>query len=591
MQIKFFGWILGSISLLILFRLSLATVTTAVAAVPEQPPECAEIYFVQWDDTLSKIANKFLGDIEAYPAILAATNLHAEADASFAHITNPDEIEIGWKVCIPVKEAAEALLAEAVVAAASYRRSVPTSPPKTVSVEPYTLDDYVAEHSFSRQVKAAWIYESPERLSRFEIPGDYHARFNAYGYRANYFWNEFLSDGYFTDSGIFDALPAEVWVYRAPWGSAFPRYRYPPNVTLPTGLTTNAFGWRGGSINFDKPLRTIRIACVGASTTVSGHGYYHSYPELLQHWLNLWAEEQGYSLKFEVINAGREGIGSIDIASVVRHEILPMDVDYIIYYEGANQFTVQTMVKYADDIVFGEPPAGLVPHAANIEAEDKSLLDQLSEYSALAARARNIVEQFLYTGEEPPKPEQTFFLPKGQNEFAPRRENLGEALALRKILNHLDQIKADVDQKEIKLFIGTFDWFAYDDMVLDPGRHRNLYIYLNRVYWPVTYANMRRMADYQNRVFRRWAADNQVPVIDVAGQMPRQPDLYGDAIHNTPLGVRIRAWINFEAILPSLEKDIEAGLLPRRDQVFLKEHPYIQPGHKIKPFGSLQKQN
>jgi hypothetical protein len=289
----------------------------------------------------------------------------------------------------------------------------------------------------------------------------------------------------------------------------------------------------------------------------------------------LWATENGYRVRFEVINAGREGIGSRDIATVVRYEILPMQVDYVIYYEGSNQFDPRSMVNLPPDVTLGQPPPGLVPNFSNLQSSDKSWLDQLSEYSALAARLRSLVEQATLAGTEPPKPEQTFYLPTGVDEFKPDRAHLDGALTLRSILNDLDQIKKDLDAHQVKFVLATFDWFVYEGLVLDPVRHRVLYGYLNRVYWPISYANMRRMADFQNRVFSMWTAENRVPLIDVAGQMPKHPDLYDDAIPNTQLGIRIRAWINFQTILPLLKQDIAAKRLPRPAPVTYTQHPYL----------------
>jgi hypothetical protein len=191
------------------------------------------------------------------------------------------------------------------------------------------------------------------------------------------------------------------------------------------------------------------------------------------------------------------------------------------------------------------------------------------------------VEAYAVTGAEPPKPEQTFHLAEGVDEFQPSRATLDDALSLRTILDSLDEMKEDLDQKEAKLLVATFNWFAYEGMILDPTRHRNLYIYLNRVYWPITYANMRRMADFQNRVFRMWAAENQVGLVDVAAQTPHQPDLFDDAIHDTPLGIRIRGWITFEYLVPVLKQRLEAGELPQHDRIFLKEHPYITSEYKM----------
>lgn len=558
---------LTSLSILtLLFSLSLPPSVAAPA------PACVEVYTVQADDWLSKVADKLLGDLLAYPAIMAATNQQHQRDVTFAQITNPDVIEVGWKLCIPGGEEAGSLLTEA---APELIPAPPVAPLNTAA--PYTLDDFVGQFRFSPYIQAEWVASSPPEVAKYDILPEYQARVEQYGYRANYLWNEYLSDQYFTTSGIFRATPPQVYIYHAPWQTSYPRYRYPPNVTLPTGLTTNQFGWRGPQLELKKPARTIRIACVGASTTVDGHSLKYSYPELLQHWLNLWAEANRYNLRFEVINAGREGIGSRDIAAVVRYEILPLNVDYVIYYEGSNQFDPRSMVSFPADVTLGQPPPDLVPNFANVQSTDKSWLDQISEYSALAARLRSLVEQATLTGAEPPKPEQSFFLPEGIDEYKPDRAHLGRALALKAILDDLDSLKKELDSQHVKFIMTTFDWFAYDGLLLDPARHRTLYGYLNRVYWPISYANMRRMADFQNRVFRLWAAENQVPLIDVAGQMPKHPDLYDDAIHNTQLGIRIRAWINFQTLVPLLKRDIETKRLPQPAQLTYPQHPYIQP--------------
>ncbi len=540
-------------------------------------PACAEIYTVQADDWLSRVADKLLGDLLAYPAIVEATNQQHRRDTTFAQIINPDVIEVGWKLCIPGGQEAGRLLTQAAPELVPAPPVTPASP-----TTPYTLADFTAQFRFSPYVHSEWVETSPPEVARYDILPEHQARAEQYGYRANYLWNEYLSDQYFTASGIFRATPPQVYTYHAPWQTSYPRYRYPPNVTLPTGLTTNQFGWRGPQLELKKPARTIRIACVGASTTVDGHSLKHSYPEFLQHWLNLWAEANRYHVHFEVINAGREGIGSKDIAAVVRYEVLPLDIDYVIYYEGSNQFDPRTMVSFPSDIALGQPPPDLAPNFANVQSSDKSWLDQISEYSALAARLRSLVEQATLTGAEPPKPEQTFFLPEGLDEYKPDRAHLGRALALKSILADLDQIKQDLDTHNVKFVLDTFDWFAYDGLILDPVRHRTLYGYLNRLYWPISYANMRRMADFQNRVFRLWAAENGVPLIDVAGQMPKHPDLYDDAIHNTQLGIRIRAWINFQTLVPLLKRDIETGRLPRPAQLNYTQHPYIQNQFEIR---------
>jgi outer membrane biosynthesis protein TonB len=70
---------------------------TVTAAEQEQ----GQIYIVQADDWLSKLALKFYSDMMQYPVIVEATNAKAREDSSFTIITNPDLIEIGQKLWIP----------------------------------------------------------------------------------------------------------------------------------------------------------------------------------------------------------------------------------------------------------------------------------------------------------------------------------------------------------------------------------------------------------------------------------------------------------------------------------------------------------
>jgi molybdate transport system substrate-binding protein len=87
-----------------------------LAAPTGQAEACAEVYTVQVDDWLSKIADKFLGEVLAFPAIFAATNQQHTVDPTFARIENPDLIEAGWQLCIPSPETAQAILTQATAA-------------------------------------------------------------------------------------------------------------------------------------------------------------------------------------------------------------------------------------------------------------------------------------------------------------------------------------------------------------------------------------------------------------------------------------------------------------------------------------------
>ncbi len=100
-------------SLILLITLLTALVSAASAAPPAQE---GQEYIVSADDWLSKLAEKYLGNVLAYPAIVEATNNKHAEDASFAVITNPNLIEPGWKLWIPSAEEAAAYMGGAVPA-------------------------------------------------------------------------------------------------------------------------------------------------------------------------------------------------------------------------------------------------------------------------------------------------------------------------------------------------------------------------------------------------------------------------------------------------------------------------------------------
>lgn len=97
--------VVSMVSMLAFWLTSVPVVTLAQGGAA-----CESDVVVQADDWLSKIAEKFLGDVLAFPAIAQATNAKAAADKSYAVIANPDVIEPGWKLCIPSAADAQAML-------------------------------------------------------------------------------------------------------------------------------------------------------------------------------------------------------------------------------------------------------------------------------------------------------------------------------------------------------------------------------------------------------------------------------------------------------------------------------------------------
>lgn len=378
-------------------------------------------------------------------------------------------------------------------------------------------------------------------------------------------------------------LPDPFTVFAPPGGRLAPRYRYPLSRTLPSGLITNAFGFRGRELAVDKPLRTVRIGFVGASTTVEAPRLPFSAPELIEHWLSLWAAAHHPEVRFETLNAAREAIQSPDLRAIVEDELLPLAVDYVVYYEGANQLqpvTVQKHVRVDGDYRLAQPPDGLVGNFDQKEGDDAGFVDRVCTFSATASLLRAALR-----GEhrlaEPPKPAQRLELPDGCEQGPFPLERAGEVLELGAIGGDLDGIRAACAAHDAHLVLCTFAWLAHDGLLLHPVTGRNVFIQLNRVYWPFRYQTVQALAAVQNRFFTAWAAAHDVDLIDVAAQLPADPRLYFDAIHHTELGVRLKAWVMFCRLTQCLERDLARGKVPVPDRVHDARHPNIGPGRKL----------
>jgi sugar lactone lactonase YvrE len=98
-----------SLTALVLLLLALVPVVSSA----QDGVACAAEVTVQKDDWLSKIAEKYLGDVLSWRAIMAWNNKAAEAEPDkYDYIENPNLIVVGWSLCIPSAGDAEATLGE-----------------------------------------------------------------------------------------------------------------------------------------------------------------------------------------------------------------------------------------------------------------------------------------------------------------------------------------------------------------------------------------------------------------------------------------------------------------------------------------------
>lgn len=368
----------------------------------------------------------------------------------------------------------------------------------------------------------------------------------------------------------------QVFVFEPLNPGEFPTFRFLRRAAYPSGLITNQFGWRGPEVALQKPDRTIRVAFVGASTTAGYHGARASHPEHIGVWLNLWAKARGLGVRFEVINAAREGINSNSIAEVVRQEVLPLEPDLVVYYEGSNQFWPASFIEW---------PAGSMPERPRLDPRTPWPAER---FSVLAVRGRSWYDAWKGSSREPKKPTLPVRWPAQLDELDPALDSPVIPLNLNVILADLETMRTSLTSSGGDLVIASFVWLVADGLQLDPRRDGSVYSYLNQTFWPFSYAHMRRMADFQNRVFAKYARTKGLDLIDLAGVYPRDPELFADAIHFKSGGTRLQSWLVLQQLIPLIERRIASGALPRPARTHLAQHPaFAQDPRRLVPVSSF----
>ncbi len=121
--------------------------------------------------------------------------------------------------------------------------------------------------------------------------------------------------------------------------------RFKPDFVLKTFNTTvmmeqfstNSHGFRGPEVRLPKPPGTVRIACIGGSTTVWGFRDTLTYPAMLQHMLREAYPAQAD--RIEVVNCGIYGLNSAEDPALVE-EVAALEPDLLVQYNLINDLTI-----------------------------------------------------------------------------------------------------------------------------------------------------------------------------------------------------------------------------------------------------------
>lgn len=161
--------LMGLASLILALTVVLSLVPTQTLA--QGGVVCESDYVVQADDSLSVVAERYYGNVLAFPVIADANNEIAASDSSYAPIDNPDVIEVGWKLCIPGGEVAQTMLNDTVFTAVSSGEStlVVGLTEDTVTLDPSGAYEFHAT-SIHRPVYETLTAFPPGRVDEI-VPG------------------------------------------------------------------------------------------------------------------------------------------------------------------------------------------------------------------------------------------------------------------------------------------------------------------------------------------------------------------------------------------------------------------------------------
>ena len=431
---------------------------------------------------------------------------------------------------------------------------------------------YVAGVPRAPGVDRGWYERNPPSHPKIAVTAAIAKRYERYKNTADpavafYLWNRLGLQEYMCNNEtrrLYDGYD-DFLVFDSPSGSQWPMFRHPPHAQPPGWFPTNNWGWRGPDVMLNKPSGTIRIAFLGSSKTIDPFGVPFSHIEYIGEWLMLWMRAQHSQYRVDVINASRSGIDEVQIAAILRDEVLQFEPDLLID-DGGNNFGPQLLLPLQ---------ARTLPKPERAAGEVATW--SLDRYSALSRRIHSAIVRLEHLdGSEPRKPIAAIQWPRDVDELHPDVARKPLPMQLDDLLAFYDQMRAELESQGGQFALPSWIVMARDGLKLDLSRDLGLFNNLNWTYYPVTYAQLRRAADFYNRVFKAYAERNGLLFIDVASAFPMDPDLFRDSVHLTEQGARLEAWIYFQAIARWLDAQIARGVLPRAQQRPRDQHPGFQ---------------
>lgn len=279
-------------------------------------------------------------------------------------------------------------------------------------------------------------------------------------------------------------------------------------------LHINALGYRGAEIPLRKPPRTLRLVCLGGSTTFSIEvGDQHTYPYLLETLLR--ATYPQWSL--EVVNAGVGAYTSAESLANLLFRVLDLEPDALIIYHAVNDVHPRVVPGFKPD--YSHYRKALV-------LPDTGLVNALSHVSTFVSLLRHIFAAFhirhlttLQKMEDIPQDQQ--WRNFQQTDAATFRRNIG--------------------------------------LILESARARRIAVILSTFVYSATHLRNASSLSFEayttgiaqhNEVMRELSASYGVPLLDLAALFPsHELALFDDYVHFTIAGSKLQAQIFHDALV------------------------------------------
>lgn len=284
-----------------------------------------------------------------------------------------------------------------------------------------------------------------------------------------------------------------------------------------TPLRLNGHGHFGPDFARDKPPGTLRVACLGASTTANniadGERDY-TYPELLRAGL----AEAFPDRPVEVLNCGIGGWVSADILINFLLNIVHLRPDYVILYHALNDLPYHLMEDFRTDYTHGRRNLGEVLWRIKLAYHFPKIrwwhsYECLRDLVFGTGNVRNDLVRMITT--QTPRIDRPFA------DLSVEQQNLRSLLA---VCRH----------HGISIVLSTFCYYDYDPTL-----------------------RSRRYGEgvaEENALMRALAAEFDAPLVDQAALVAPVPENFVDAVHFTPAGMAAIAGNFRDALVVDLER-------------------------------------